>query len=78
MEEAAKQQMKSFDQMFTGIQKATKKYTDLLIADMVRAQKDNQKFWQDERQLNFISSAYLLISPALVIIDILARYFNWF
>ena len=78
MEKAAKQQIKGFDQMFTGIQKATKKYTDLLIADMVRAQKDNQKFWQNERQLNFISSAYLLISPALVIIDILARYFNWF
>lgn len=44
MEEAAKQQIKSFDQMFTGIQKATKKYTDLLITlNLKRIQNPVQK-----------------------------------
>ena len=78
MEGAARQQIKGNEQMFTSIKKTTKKYTDLLIADVIRAQRDSKKFWQDERQSNLVLRGYMLLSPALIIIEILSRHFNWF
>jgi len=78
MEGAARQQIRGYEQMFTGIQNATKKYTDVLIADVVRAQRDSKKFWRDEGQLNLVLKGYMLLAPALTIIEILSRHFNWF
>lgn len=78
MENLVKRQIERYEEVLCQINYAVQKYTDKVTRDIETAQTSNRKYWFQRQQINYAIWGYLILSPVLVIFEMLSRYFHWF